>query len=168
MPERRRSGTAKINTLTSAIADVAPVEKRLMLLAQPRLTCRRQSMSEAYSGGSTSGAIHQESGHAPALGAAGWLGLAAAPTFAIMALLTSVLGGGPADMLCSAAPDASLLSGMVPMYLLMSAFHSAPWLKLISSRRTTILLSRPWAKLGRNLSKTSAPSPAGRMPGEKT
>jgi len=24
---------------------------------------------------------------------------------------------------------------MVPMYLLMSAFHSAPWLKLIASRR---------------------------------
>jgi hypothetical protein len=24
---------------------------------------------------------------------------------------------------------------MVPMYLLMSAFHTAPWLKLISSRR---------------------------------
>ena len=28
---------------------------------------------------------------------------------------------------------ASPLSGMVPMYLLMSAFHSAPWLKLISA-----------------------------------
>jgi hypothetical protein len=91
-------------------------------------------MSEAYCGGSASGAIRHESGHAPALGAAGWLGLAAAPTFAIMALLTGV-GGGPPDMLCSAAQDASPLSGMVPMYLLMSAFHSAPWLKLISGRR---------------------------------
>jgi hypothetical protein len=39
MLERRRSGTAKINTLTSAIADVAP-EERLTLLAQPRLTGR--------------------------------------------------------------------------------------------------------------------------------
>jgi hypothetical protein len=29
----------------------------------------------------------------------------------------------------------SLLNGMVPMYLLMSAFYSAPWLKLISRRR---------------------------------
>jgi hypothetical protein len=124
-------------------------------------------MSEVYSGGSASGAIRHESGHATALGAADWLCLAAAPTFAIMALLTGVLGGPP-DMLCSAAHEASPLSGMVPMYLLMSAFHSAPWLKLISSRRTTILLSRPWAKLGRNLSKTSAPSPAGRMLGEKT
>jgi hypothetical protein len=25
---------------------------------------------------------------------------------------------------------------MVPMYLLMSAFHLAPWLKLISSQRS--------------------------------
>jgi hypothetical protein len=67
---------------------------------------------------------------------ADWLCLAAAPTFAIMALLTSVLGGGPLDMFCSAAQNASPLSGMVPMYVLMSAFHSAPWLKLISNRRS--------------------------------
>jgi hypothetical protein len=91
-------------------------------------------MSEDYSGGSASGAIRHESGRAPALGAADWLRLAAAPTFAIMALLTGV-GGGPPDVLCSAARAASPLSGMVPMYLLMSAFHSAPWLKVISSRR---------------------------------
>jgi len=71
-----------------------------------------------------------------ALGAVDWLYLAAAPTFAIMALLTGVLGGGPPDMLCSAAHDASPLSGMVPMYVLMSAFHCAPWLKLISSARS--------------------------------
>jgi hypothetical protein len=167
MPERRRSGTAKINTLTSAIADVASVEKRLTPLAHPRLTCRRQSMSEAYCGGSACGAIRHESSPVHALGAAGWLSLAAAPTFAIMALLTG-LGGGPPDMLCSAAHEASPLSGMLPMYLLMSAFHSTPWLKLISSRRGTTLLSRPWAKLGKNLSKTSAPSPAGRTLGEKT
>lgn len=66
--------------------------------------------------------------------AADWLGFAAAPTFAIMALLTG-FGGGPSEMLCSAAHDASPLSGMVPMYLLMSAFHSRPWLKLISTGR---------------------------------
>jgi hypothetical protein len=83
-------------------------------------------MSEAYFGG----------GNAAALGAADWLCLAAAPTFAIMALLTGVLGGGPPDMLCSATQDAPPLSGMVPMYLLMSAFHSAPWLKLIAGRRS--------------------------------
>ncbi len=57
------------------------------------------------------------------------LSLAAAPTFAMMALLTAGLGG---DLLC---PAASPLSGMVLMYVLMSAFHSAPWLKLIASRR---------------------------------
>jgi hypothetical protein len=74
------------------------------------------------------------SGDVAALGAADWLSLAAAPTFASMALLTSVLGGGPPDVLCSAAQDASPLGGMVLMYWLMSAFHSAPWLKLISGR----------------------------------
>ena len=74
--------------------------------------------------------------NAAAVGAAGWLSLAAAPTFAIMALLTGVLGGGPPDMLCAGAQDASALSGMAPMYLLMSAFHSAPWLKLIANRRS--------------------------------
>ena len=66
-----------------------------------------------------------------------WLSLAAAPTFAIMAVLTAVLGGGPADMLCSDG-HASLLGGMVPMYLLMSAFHSAAWMKLISERRRAV------------------------------
>jgi hypothetical protein len=75
-------------------------------------------------------------GSGAAFGAADWLCLAAAPTFAIMALLTGVLGGGPPDMLCSAAQAASPLSGMVPMYLLMSAFHSTPWLKLVSNRRS--------------------------------
>ena len=69
------------------------------------------------------------------LGAADWLCLAAAPTFAIMALLAAVVGGGKLDPLCSAAHGASPLGGMVPMYLLMSAFHSSPWLKLMSSRR---------------------------------
>ena len=64
--------------------------------------------------------------------AADWLYLAASPTFAIMALLTGVLSG-PVDALCSAA-GLSLLSGMTPMYLLMSAFHLAPWLKLVAGR----------------------------------
>jgi hypothetical protein len=76
------------------------------------------------------------SGNPAGLGVADFLCLAAAPAFAIMALLTGVLGGGPQDMLCSASPDASPLGGMVPMYVLMSAFHSAPWLRLISSRRS--------------------------------
>jgi hypothetical protein len=63
-----------------------------------------------------------------------WLSLAAAPTFTIMALLTAVYGDGMPDMLCSAAHHASPLGGMVPMYLLMAAFHARPWLKLISSQ----------------------------------
>ena len=93
-------------------------------------------MSEAYPSGCAGCAIRSESGHSDALRAADWLCLAAAPTFAIMALLTGVLGGGQPDILCSAAEHTSPLSGRVPMYLLMSAFHSASWLKLISSRRS--------------------------------
>ena len=65
-----------------------------------------------------------------AFGAADFLYLAAAPTFAVMALLTSVLGGGP-RMRCVRWLARHRSSGMVPMYLLMSAFHLAPWLKLI-------------------------------------
>jgi hypothetical protein len=73
-------------------------------------------------------------GDAAALGTAGWLGLAAAPTFAVMAVLSGLSGG--ADMMCPAADGVSVLSGMVPMYVLMSAFHVVPWLKLISRRRS--------------------------------
>ena len=79
-------------------------------------------MSQACSGGCDGGATGRD---AAALWAADGLALAASPTFAIMALLTGVLGDGPAEMLCSAA-RVSPLSGMVTMYLLMSAFHGAP------------------------------------------
>ena len=58
--------------------------------------------------------------------------LAAAPTFAVMAVLTAI-SGGKADMMCSAAHGA-WLSGMMPMYVLMSAFHSGPWLTWIVRR----------------------------------
>jgi hypothetical protein len=74
--------------------------------------------------------------------AADWLSLAAAPTFAFMALLTAVPGGGPLDMLCTATPGASPFSGMVLMYGLMSAFHLGPWLRLIASQRAQ---RRNWA-----------------------
>ena len=67
--------------------------------------------------------------------AAGLLSFAAAPTFAAMALLTAVHGGSMPARLCSATQDASPLTGMVSMYLLMSAFHLAPWLRLLSRRR---------------------------------
>jgi hypothetical protein len=65
-------------------------------------------------------------------GAAGWLSLAATPTFAAMALLSAVYGGGMPDMICSGG--GSPLSGMVAMYALMSAFHLGPWLRLFSRR----------------------------------
>jgi hypothetical protein len=115
-------------------------------------------MSEVYPGGSERGAIPFESSNA-ASGVADWLCLAAAPTFAIMALLTGILGRGSPDALCSMA-SASPLSGMAAMYLLMSAFHSAPWLKLIAGGRTAILPSRRWATPGEKLPKASPRSPA--------
>jgi hypothetical protein len=64
---------------------------------------------------------------------AGWLHLAAAPTFAVMALSTVLLDGAPPSALCVAA-GISGLNGMAPMYLLMALFHLTPWLKLISRR----------------------------------
>jgi hypothetical protein len=78
---------------------------------------------------STSGGSH---GALVARVAAEWLGLAAAPTFATMALMTAALGGG-AESFCSA--HGSLMSGMAPMYLMMSAFHAGPWLRLIAGWR---------------------------------
>lgn len=58
-----------------------------------------------------------------------WLALAATPTFAIMGLLTGWYGG---PRLCAMGTP---LGGMVPMYLLMSAFHAQPWLRLLSGSR---------------------------------
>lgn len=67
--------------------------------------------------------------------AARWLGLAAAPTFAIMALVTGLQEARTGVMLCAAVPGASPLGGMAAMYLLMAGFHLAPWLRLSSERR---------------------------------
>jgi hypothetical protein len=66
------------------------------------------------------------------LGIADWPCLAAAPTFAVMALLTCI-HTSDGVMSCLGA-DASLLTSMPVMYLLMSAFHLAPWLRVISGR----------------------------------
>ena len=74
----------------------------------------------------------------PEARARGLLSVAAAPTFAIMALLTGIQDGSMPVMLCSSAHASSSLTGMVPMYLLMSAFHSAPWLKLIANWRSGV------------------------------
>jgi len=85
-----------------------------------------------------SASIDRGSGDAASLRVAGWLGLAAAPTFAIMALLTGAFGGDPMDMLCSAAHGTFPLNGMALMYGLMSVFHSLPWLKWIARCRRGI------------------------------
>ena len=66
--------------------------------------------------------------------AADWLSLAAAPTFALMAVVTGILDAGAHQTACSATM-ASPLTGMVPMYLLMSGFHLAPWVRLVSRWR---------------------------------
>jgi hypothetical protein len=75
-----------------------------------------------------------------ALRVAAWLKLAAAPSYGFMALFTAVFGESPQDMLCMAMHHASPLNGMIGsmawMYMLMSMFHSAPWLKLIAGRNS--------------------------------
>lgn len=57
-----------------------------------------------------------------------WLGLAASPTFALMAL-ASVFDASQMSI-CGAGTNSSPLSSMTVMYLLMALFHLAPWLKL--------------------------------------
>jgi fatty acid desaturase len=49
-----------------------------------------------------------------------WLPLAAAPTFAIMAVFTGIAGDR---------------AHMIPMYLLMSVFNVAPWLQVFARRQ---------------------------------
>jgi hypothetical protein len=93
-------------------------------------------MTKIHPASATGAASCADEGAAAALGLGKWLALAAAPTFAIMALATSIAGGDGQDMVCAAAHSASPLNGMVAMYVLMSAFHSVPWLRLVSSRRS--------------------------------
>lgn len=57
-----------------------------------------------------------------------WIALAAAPVFALMAVLSLV--DGPAPALCSAGPGLLPFDGMTAMYLLMTLFHLPPWLTL--------------------------------------
>jgi len=63
---------------------------------------------------------------------ADWLCLAAAPTFAIMTVVS--MAGGGADMICSAMQGVFPMDGMTTMYLLMCVFHLPPWLRLTSGR----------------------------------
>ncbi|WP_313530440.1 hypothetical protein [Shinella sp.] len=61
-----------------------------------------------------------------------WLGLAAAPTFTFMAMV-SLFDGSQASI-CGSGPDPSPLGSMTTMYLLMALFHLAPWLKFARRR----------------------------------
>jgi hypothetical protein len=64
--------------------------------------------------------------------AVGWLGLAASPTFALMAWISA--NDAPQSMICSSASGVWPIGGMAWMYPLMSLFHLSPWLKLASGR----------------------------------
>lgn len=88
---------------------------------------RRAALSTARLAGGRAGESQFSSG------VADWLRLAAAPTFAAMAVLTASFGDAP-DAICS-IQGASMLAGMTPMYVLMTVFHAAPWLNLIPRRR---------------------------------
>ncbi|WP_039996406.1 hypothetical protein [Sphingomonas sanxanigenens] len=59
--------------------------------------------------------------------AARWLGLAASPAFALMALATAADPSRPA--LCGGAGIVPI-DAMTAMYALMSLFHLPPWLGL--------------------------------------
>ena len=82
-----------------------------------------------------SGTAKMHNGRGGSFRAVDWLALAATPTFALMALLTAVIGDGHSALLCSQAEPASPLSGMAPMYLLMAAFHLVPWFRLAEGAR---------------------------------
>ena len=90
-------------------------------------------MSKAHTNGARfGGCIGSGSGSMAAPSGAGLLSLGAAPVFALMALWTGLFG--QPDMLCMSMSTSSF-NGMALMYTLMSIFHAAPWMKLISSRR---------------------------------
>ena len=77
-----------------------------------------------------------------------------------MALLTAT--DGEPQFLCTAAHLGSPLGGMVPMYLLMSALHSGPWLKMIWGRPTGA--SRAFdviASVSRRSTRSATPSSMG-------
>ncbi|WDZ80523.1 hypothetical protein PWG15_22335 (plasmid) [Ensifer adhaerens] len=62
--------------------------------------------------------------------AADGLALAASPTFALMALSVGAWGTDVGQMLCAGEPGLQI-GGMAAMYVLMSVFHLAPWLRLV-------------------------------------
>jgi len=64
------------------------------------------------------------------------LALVAAPTFALMALLTGLTERGMSDPLCSVLHSNLPVSSMTWMYMLMSVFHLGPWLKRVARAAT--------------------------------
>ena len=84
----------------------------------------------------TSSAANKRSARAAqARGATGWLALAASPTFALMAWVAA--NDAPSMAFCSLGLSILPIDGMTAMYLLMSLFHLAPWLKLASGQTCT-------------------------------
>jgi hypothetical protein len=66
--------------------------------------------------------------------ASGWIGLAAAPSFAVMALIAAT--ETPRMAVCAPASAMPAIDGMAWMYLLMSLSHLSPWLTIRSRRLT--------------------------------
>ena len=64
--------------------------------------------------------------------AADGLALAAAPTFALMAISTGAWGADVGQMLC-AGEQGLQIGGMTVMYIFMSIFHLTPWLRLLQT-----------------------------------
>jgi hypothetical protein len=60
------------------------------------------------------------------------LRFAAAPTFAVLALLSGFPHDQPQIAFCASITGGSPLDSMSFMYLLMACFHAVPWLKLIA------------------------------------
>jgi hypothetical protein len=85
------------------------------------------------------------------------ISLAAAPTFALMALL-DYRSASAMDGMCSSGPMAPL-SGMVPMYLLMSTFHCGPWFTLFLPKLNS---QQPEKPLGSSESNPPRPHEFGR------
>ncbi|HEV2513847.1 MAG TPA: hypothetical protein VGV07_01245 [Devosia sp.] len=59
------------------------------------------------------------------------LAFAATPLFALLALVSAVGMSGPS--ICSSTLPLLPINDMALMYLLMSIFHAAPWLRLLAT-----------------------------------